>query len=244
VFRRLPETPLPPPPIPFELAHPTRQPPPAPVVTGQIGLIGLMVNGALVLHASLVVAACLQCVQCDRHSDQHHEQHEHARPVLQAALRWLIAHAPTIAPGRRRFLHHRAALRQQLATSCQVNPQDPSGARPARRAGRVGSRGVGTHGAAVVLADDPSCDPSSLTSWAPPSDVGDDRCKGPGGAWGRPRLCRLAWVVDAVRMKPGRPWQPASARGEDLRSHGPRFLEAAPRRLAPRGRCMGARLPQ
>jgi hypothetical protein len=34
VFRRLPETPLPPSPIPFELAHPTRQPPPAPVVTG------------------------------------------------------------------------------------------------------------------------------------------------------------------------------------------------------------------
>jgi hypothetical protein len=72
VFRRLPETPLPPSPIPFELAYPTWQPPPAPVVTGQIGLVALKVHCALAFHALLVVVGC----EHDWHSDERHEPHE------------------------------------------------------------------------------------------------------------------------------------------------------------------------
>jgi len=44
----LPETPLPPLPVPFELADPTQQRPPAPVVAGQIGLVRLKLLGRCV----------------------------------------------------------------------------------------------------------------------------------------------------------------------------------------------------
>jgi hypothetical protein len=135
VFRRLPETPLPPSPIPFELAYPTWQPPPAPVVTGQIGLVALKVHCALALHALLVVVGC----EHDWHSDEHHEPHEQAQPAQVAALGWLRAHAPRVAPGRRRFLHHRAAVRQRLATIKRPT------SRCAARTSRPGA-GCGGHG--------------------------------------------------------------------------------------------------
>jgi hypothetical protein len=77
LFRRLPETPLPPSPIAFELTYPTRQPPPAPVGTGQLGLVALKVLGALTLHALLVVVGC----DHDRHRDQHPEPHEQPEPA-------------------------------------------------------------------------------------------------------------------------------------------------------------------
>src|SRR4029453_14430457 len=99
VFWRLPETPLPPSPIPFELAHPARQPPPAPVVPGQFGLVALKMQGALALHALLAVVGC----EHERHRDQHAEHHEQAEPAPVAALGWLMAHARRITPGRRRF---------------------------------------------------------------------------------------------------------------------------------------------
>ena len=82
MFRRLPESPLPPSPILFELAHPTRQPPPAPVVAGQVGLVARKMHGALALHALLAVVG----PEHDRHSDQHHQHHEQAEPAPVAAL--------------------------------------------------------------------------------------------------------------------------------------------------------------
>ena len=90
----LPETPLPPLPVPFELAHPTRQRPPAPVVAGQIGLVELKLLGAPVGHAfTVVVERPPVVIDRERHrDDQHHKHHEHARSAQEAALQWLVAH--------------------------------------------------------------------------------------------------------------------------------------------------------
>ena len=131
----LPDTPLPPSPIPFELTYPTWQPPPAPVVTGQSGLVTRKVHGALALHALLAVVDC----EHDRHRDQHPEHHEQPEPAPVAALGWLMTHEARITPGRRRFLHHRAAVRQRLATI-----KRPRG-RCAARTSRPGA-GCGGHG--------------------------------------------------------------------------------------------------
>jgi len=174
----LPETPLPPSPIPFELAYPTWQPPPAPVVTGQMGACYPQSARRIGLHASLVVAGC----EHDRHRDQHHEHHEQAEPAQVAALGWLMVHELRIAPGRRRLLHHRPALRQRLATT----PSNPSCLRfhPDRRvspspvtraswasAWRASGSGWGRLGLHCVSlspqflkSGDSMCEPCSLTS--------------------------------------------------------------------------------
>ena len=100
------------------VAHPVRTRTPNPAATTSssgnrpVGLVVLNVHRASALHASLVVVGS----EHDRHSDHHHDHHEHPEPAQVAALGWLIAHEPKIAPPQRRFLHQRAALQQRLAT--------------------------------------------------------------------------------------------------------------------------------